>query len=156
MVKENEIRLSEQRRSKHGSGSTAKLRALLKPTGWKPMLILFLFFGFQQYSGIYITLFYAVTWFEEIGAGVNPYVASILVGLTRLFCSMVNTWLLRRFRRRTLCIVSSLGMAICMTVSGYFTMKILEGDKNGNWVSLWDCFFSAISYFVLIAYHYSK
>ncbi|XP_003424448.1 facilitated trehalose transporter Tret1-2 homolog isoform X3 [Nasonia vitripennis] len=133
IMKENEIKLSEQRRSKHG-GAVQKLRALLRPTGWKPMLILFLFFLFQQFSGIYITLFYAVTWFEEVGAGFDPYIASILVGLTRFFCSMVNTWLLRRFRRRILCIVSSLGMAVCMTVSGYFTMRITAGDKTGNWV----------------------
>lgn len=63
ILKENEIKLSEQRKSKHG-GISAKLRGFLKPTGWKPMMILFLFFSFQQFSGIYITLFYAVTWFQ--------------------------------------------------------------------------------------------
>lgn len=63
IMKENEIKLSEQRRSKRGSLST-KLRAFLKPTGWKPMIILIIFFLFQQFSGIYITLFYAVTWFQ--------------------------------------------------------------------------------------------
>ncbi|XP_011503775.1 PREDICTED: facilitated trehalose transporter Tret1-2 homolog [Ceratosolen solmsi marchali] len=134
IMKENEIKLSEQRRNKHGGGAIAKFRALLKPTGWKPMLILFLLFLFQQFSGIYITLFYAVTWFEEVGAGFDPYIASILVGLTRFFCSMINTWLLRRYRRRILCIISSLGMAVCMTVSGYFTMRINDGDKTGSWV----------------------
>lgn len=63
IVKENEIKMNEQRKSKHG-GVSAKMRAFLKPTGWKPMMILFLFFSFQQFSGIYITLFYAVTWFQ--------------------------------------------------------------------------------------------
>lgn len=63
IMKENEIKLSDERRSKHGGVST-KLRAFLKPTGWKPMTILFLLFLFQQFSGIYITLFYAVTWFQ--------------------------------------------------------------------------------------------
>lgn len=139
IIKENEIRRSEERRSKHGGsgGLTSKLYALLKPTGWKPMLILFLLFLFQQFSGIYITLFYAVTWFEEVGADFDPYIASILVGLTRFLCSMVNTWLLRRFKRRALCMISSLGMAACMAVSGYFTMRInVEGDTTGNWVSV--------------------
>ena len=70
IVKENEIKLSEQRKSKHGGVST-KLRGFLKPTGWKPLTILFLFFSFQQFSGIYITLFYAVTWFQ-----VNNYFSS--------------------------------------------------------------------------------
>lgn len=63
IVKENEIKLNEQRHSKHGS-AFHKLRGFMKPTGWKPLTILFLFFSFQQFSGIYITLFYAVTWFQ--------------------------------------------------------------------------------------------
>ncbi|EFN62868.1 Sugar transporter ERD6-like 6 [Camponotus floridanus] len=133
IMKENEIKLNEQRRSKHGNMSN-KLRGFLKPTGWKPMTILFFFFAFQQFSGIYITLFYAVTWFQEVGAGVDEYLASILVGLTRFLCSMVNTWLLRRYKRRALCIISSFGMAICMTVSGYFTLNIKNGDRSGYWV----------------------
>ncbi|KAG8039605.1 hypothetical protein G9C98_008248 [Cotesia typhae] len=109
IMKENEIKLSEQRRSKRGSLST-KLRAFLKPTGWKPMIILIIFFLFQQFSGIYITLFYAVTWFQEVKSGVNEYTASILVGLTPL------------------------GMAVCMSVSGYFTLQIKNGSESGNWV----------------------
>ncbi|KAK2588968.1 hypothetical protein KPH14_001818 [Odynerus spinipes] len=133
IMKENEIKLSERRRSNRGNVIT-KLRAFLKPTGWKPMLILFLFFSFQQFSGIYITLFYAVTWFQDVGAGVDAYLSSILVGVTRFFCSMVNTWLLRRYKRRPLCIISSLGMAACMTVSGYFTLCIHQGDRSGYWV----------------------
>ncbi|XP_017798520.1 PREDICTED: facilitated trehalose transporter Tret1-like [Habropoda laboriosa] len=133
IVKENEIKLSERRNSKHG-GVSAKLRAFLKPTGWKPITILILFFFFQQFSGIYITLFYAVTWFQEVGSGVDEYVASILVGVTRFLCSMVNTWLLRRYKRRPLCIVSSVGMALCMIVSGYYTYLIKNGDRSGYWV----------------------
>ncbi|KAM0729527.1 Facilitated trehalose transporter Tret1 [Formica fusca] len=133
IMKENEIKLNEQRRSKHGNVSN-KLRGFLKPTGWKPMVILFFFFSFQQFSGIYITLFYAVTWFQEVGAGVDEYLASILVGLTRFLCSMVNTWLLRRYKRRALCIISSFGMALCMTVSGYFSLNIKNGDRSGYWV----------------------
>ncbi|KAK0175161.1 hypothetical protein PV327_008936 [Microctonus hyperodae] len=70
IMKENEIKLSEQRRSKHG-GTSTKFRAFLKPTGWKPMIILFLFFLFQQFSGIYITLFYAVTWFQPMSWGLT-------------------------------------------------------------------------------------
>lgn len=157
IMKEHEIKLSEQRRSKN-SGLGTKMRAFLKPTGWKPMIILFFFFLFQQFSGIYITLFYAVTWiqasliiifnnimikknefyvekrgyfnflklFQASGAKIDSYWGSVLVGLTRFFCSMVNTWLLRRYKRRVLCIISAIGMSICMGVSGYFTLKLQE------------------------------
>ena len=73
IVKEQEIKLNEQRHSKHGSGAS-KWRGFLKPTGWKPMAILFLFFSFQQFSGIYITLFYAVTWFQVIERYLYMYI----------------------------------------------------------------------------------
>ncbi|XP_046617458.1 facilitated trehalose transporter Tret1-like isoform X1 [Neodiprion virginianus] len=134
ILKEHEIRLSEQRRSKH-EGTSAKLRSFLKPTGWKPMFILILLFLFQQYSGIYITLFYAVTWFEEAEVNVDPYKASIWVGLTRLVCSIGNTYLLRRFKRRMLCITSSVGMAIFMLISGYYTYSMKIQKVNlGDWI----------------------
>lgn len=70
-----------------------------------------------------------------MGAGVDEYIASILVGVTRFLCSMVNTWLLRRYKRRALCIISCIGMAACMAVSGYFTLNIKNGDRSGYWVS---------------------
>lgn len=41
--------------------SGSKLAQFLKPTGYKPMMILFWIFLIQQFSGIYITLLYAVT-----------------------------------------------------------------------------------------------
>lgn len=36
----------------------------LKPTGYKPLIILAILFAIQQFSGTYITLFYAVTFLE--------------------------------------------------------------------------------------------
>lgn len=52
------------------SFKTSKYAGFLRPTGYKPMIVLFFFFLIQQFSGIYITLFYAVTFvkvsvFEE-------------------------------------------------------------------------------------------
>lgn len=94
IVKENEIKLSEQRKSKHGGVST-KLRGFLKPTGWKPLTILFLFFSFQQFSGIYITLFYAVTWFQ-----VNNYFSSTF---TSIVGSPIRLYMLRFVINRNHC-----------------------------------------------------
>lgn len=58
--KEHDKRKSEQT----DSNRINKIKAFLKPTGYKPLGILFGLFFFQQFSGIYITLFYAVTFFE--------------------------------------------------------------------------------------------
>lgn len=42
----------------------SKFQYFLEPTGYKPLLSLFGLFLIQQFSGIYITLFYAVTFFQ--------------------------------------------------------------------------------------------
>lgn len=42
----------------------SKFAGFLKPTGYKPLIILFWLFLIQQFSGIYITLFFAVTFFQ--------------------------------------------------------------------------------------------
>lgn len=42
----------------------SKWAGFFRPTGYKPMIVLFFLFLIQQFSGIYITLFYAVTFFQ--------------------------------------------------------------------------------------------
>jgi len=106
----------------------------LQPTAYKPLLILSGLFVFQQFSGTYITLFYAVTFFKDVGTNINPYLASIFLGAVRFGMSMVNTWLMKRFERRTLLTASALGMAACMAISGLYTKWIYEGTTTQNWI----------------------
>ena len=60
LLKEHEDK--EKLRMKGGMAERAK--EFLKPTGYKPLLILLGLFVFQQFSGIYITLFYSITFFQ--------------------------------------------------------------------------------------------
>ncbi|KAL3270530.1 hypothetical protein HHI36_021069 [Cryptolaemus montrouzieri] len=117
-----------------GTGIGTKVRNFLKPTGYKPLIILIGLFFFQQFSGIYITLFYSVQLFKEVGSDINPYLASVVLGTLRCIMSMVNTYMLRTFRRRPLIMWSALGMAICMCVSGLFTKWIKEDLTHMTWV----------------------
>lgn len=52
--------------------NNSKWAGFFRPTGYKPMIILFFLFLIQQFSGIYITLFYAVTFFQ---VSVPPYLS---------------------------------------------------------------------------------
>ncbi|KAJ8941213.1 hypothetical protein NQ314_010461 [Rhamnusium bicolor] len=132
LQKEHQQKLEEQDR--RGSGGFAKLKEFFKPTGYKPIVILFGLFFFQQFSGIYITLFYSVTFFKEVGSTLNPYLASVLIGTVRMIMSCVNTYLLRTFHRRPLVMISGICMGICMGFSGLFTYWIKEGTSTQNWV----------------------
>lgn len=74
LIRESEVRSQEKMRSaskasfteyaNQGFFKNKTIREFMKPTGYKPMVILFFLFLIQQFSGIYITLFYAVTYFE--------------------------------------------------------------------------------------------
>jgi facilitated trehalose transporter len=119
LVKEDEQKKLEARAD---GGST--IREFLKPTGYKPLLIISGVFFFQQFSGIYIFLFYSVSFFEAVGTSVNPYIASILIGVIRLVMSLVNTWMLKHFSRRVLIMISATGMGISTFISGLFTYWI--------------------------------
>ncbi|KAJ3650887.1 hypothetical protein Zmor_016963 [Zophobas morio] len=130
LLKEHEDK--EKLRMKGGMAERAK--EFLKPTGYKPLLILLGLFVFQQFSGIYITLFYSITFFQEVHSGMDPYFVSILIGGVRFFMSIVNTYMLKTFCRRTLIIYGSAAMAVCMFVSGLYTHWIKEGVTTLTWV----------------------
>jgi len=53
--------------------------------------------------------------------------AAIYIGLTRFLVGMLAVMLIRNIGVRPLMIVSSLGMASCMALSGYMTMDPTHG-----------------------------
>ncbi|XP_051175724.1 facilitated trehalose transporter Tret1-like isoform X2 [Leptopilina boulardi] len=79
---------------------------------WKPFLILFLFFAIQQFCGIYIILFYAVSVLKDIGVSIDEYLGSVGIGAVRLLASIVGAALSRNLGRKTLASISGLGMAV--------------------------------------------
>lgn len=88
------------------------LKAVHMPSVWKPFFILLAFFAFQQISGIYIILFYAVNVLKDIGIDLNEYSASVGIGVIRLFASIAGAGLANSFGRKVLAFVSGLGMTI--------------------------------------------
>nr|CAD7411095.1 unnamed protein product [Timema cristinae] len=116
-----------------------KARPFQKQTVWKPFIILVLFFAFQEGSGIYIILYYAVNLFEEVGTGLNEFVASIIVGGVRLVMSIVGTILIRNFGRKTLAVASGIGMGMSMAVGGayeHFYSYLPSSERPLIWIPL--------------------
>lgn len=62
-----------------------------------------------------------------MGVEVDPFQAAILVGLVRFCMGLVAVALIRRVGNRRLMTASSLGMAVCMLLSGYFTLHPEKG-----------------------------
>lgn len=69
LIRENEKRISDNLKNVNGKGQQqSKWAGFLKPTGYKPLTILFFLFLIQQFSGIYITLFFSVTFLQVIAS----------------------------------------------------------------------------------------
>jgi MFS family permease len=65
LIRENERRLSKVNANDSDiKRSNTRWNAMKKPTFYKPLTILFFLFFIQQFSGIYITLFYSVTFLQ--------------------------------------------------------------------------------------------
>lgn len=60
---------------------------------YRPFIVLVLLFFFQQMSGIYAIIFYAVNLCTTIGTkfgGINEYVAMLIINITRFVFIIVN------------------------------------------------------------------
>ncbi|KAJ8680355.1 hypothetical protein QAD02_016142 [Eretmocerus hayati] len=91
---------------------------LQSPSAYKPTMILFVLLAFQQLTGVYVIIFYALSVFEsignEFGHGLNKYDAMVILGIIRFVMSVLTALFSKKFGRRILCIISALGMSIFM------------------------------------------
>ncbi|XP_062528207.1 facilitated trehalose transporter Tret1-2 homolog isoform X3 [Bombyx mori] len=108
-----------------------KLALFKRKNVLKPFVLLIVFFIFQEMSGIYIILYYAVDFFKSVGTSVNEFTASIIVGGVRVFMGAVGACLINSFRRKTLAAVSGLllgiamlGAAVCDSLNGPPLVKL--------------------------------
>ncbi|XP_066144663.1 facilitated trehalose transporter Tret1-like isoform X2 [Euwallacea fornicatus] len=134
LQEEQQKKKEEQDKMKAKKGIKFIMHEFLKPTGWKPLIILCGLFFFQHFSGIYITMFYSITFIQEAGSSINGYFASIMIGVVRLIMSVSSIYILKRYRRRSLIFVSSTSMALCMFIAGLWTRWIQEGTTEMRWV----------------------
>lgn len=119
-----------------------QMKYFMKPMCWKPLLIMITFFFFQQASGTFVIVFYAVDFVKEAGVSIDPYFAAILIGLSRVIAVMCLGMVCRRYGRRPPTIVSGSLMTIFMvTLSAYLFSIHLNVIGNStieklNWLPL--------------------
>jgi MFS family permease len=82
---------------------------VLKMSFLKPFFVMIGFFLLMQCSGVNAVSFYTVDILDGLGSGVDPYVATNIIGVLRVIMSVVACFLARRFGRRPLAVTSFLG-----------------------------------------------
>lgn len=113
-----------------------QLKMFLLPTFYKPFLILTVIFFIQQFTGVFLVMFNSVIFCQEIGTTVDPYLVSIYIFSVKVAITFVEFFLMRKFNRRTLLLVSAGGMAVSVSLSGLNTYWIQQGTSNYPWVPL--------------------
>lgn len=109
--------LQKEREHKALSTQTSNWKTCLKPIVYKPVLLLVCIFLFQQLSGAYAVIFYAIDIFRELKVQYEEFIL-IMFGAIRFIMAFVSLLLSRVFGRRPLLFLSGIGMSLsCLTTS---------------------------------------
>jgi sugar porter (SP) family MFS transporter len=84
----------------------------------KPILLAMLVAGFNQLSGINALLYYLNDIFAASGGDLSPDTQAIIIGVVNAIFTGVGMLLIDRIGRKTLLLIGSAGMAVCLAVAG--------------------------------------
>ncbi|XP_017484590.1 PREDICTED: facilitated trehalose transporter Tret1-2 homolog [Rhagoletis zephyria] len=90
------------------------LECIRQPEVYKPLLILMGLFAFQQLTGIFVVVVYAVQISQEAGVTIDPFMCAVMIGVGRVVTTVLLGTILERWGRRRSGMVSALGMCVCM------------------------------------------
>lgn len=77
---------------------------------------------FQQLSGINVVMFYAHKIFEMSGSSLPPGISAIILGVVQVFATAVAAYVVDRFGRKLLLIISLGTMCVCQVILGIYFM----------------------------------
>ncbi|CAG9772782.1 unnamed protein product [Ceutorhynchus assimilis] len=101
-----------------------KLNIYKDPIVWKPLIILIVLFLFQQLSGAYVIIFYAVDIFREISGKsadkLDGFGALIILGGIRFVVAIISAVISRKLGRRVLMFICCIGMIFTSLGCGFY------------------------------------
>ncbi|XP_073811259.1 facilitated trehalose transporter Tret1-2 homolog [Musca autumnalis] len=99
-----------------GEKKPSFFKSLKLPEVYKPLLILMGLFTFQQITGIFVVIVYAVQIAMEAGVTIDPFMCAIMIGVARVVTTCPMAYILEKWGRRRSGLISALGMGVCMTL----------------------------------------
>jgi len=95
----------------------------------KPLFLGMTLFFVQQFSGQYCIIFYATMIFKYADHFINDYLETVVIGIVRMFATLIAIFLVNFLTRRFLLILSGLTMSLATgLLGGYFYLREKEGD----------------------------
>ncbi|XP_015112221.1 facilitated trehalose transporter Tret1 [Diachasma alloeum] len=82
---------------------------------------------FQQMCGIDAVLFYTVKIFQEAESSIDPFLATIIIGLIEVVMAAVVAVTIDKFGRKPLLVLSGTAMTLCLGVLGYYFKLQTDG-----------------------------
>ncbi|KAK0175343.1 hypothetical protein PV327_009097 [Microctonus hyperodae] len=109
------------------------LNALRHPEVWKPFCILNTYFLFQQFCGIYVVIAYAVDIVVHSGIIADAYFITVIIGVIQFVGGVACVICSRKMGRRSLSIISGVGMSIALGILGFYIQFGKGIDLNKNY-----------------------
>lgn len=85
-----------------------------RPEVYKPFILMCSMFAFQQLSGIFVVIVYAVQFTKASGVSINPFLCAVAIGSSRAVASLIIGFCMDKFDRRKPGMFSSFSMSVCM------------------------------------------
>lgn len=123
-----QVRLAKKNRIK------LSMRSIQRPDIYKPMLIAIFALFFQQFSGVNGVQFYMNDIFARSGSNLTAKQSTLISNGFMLFATIVGAFVIDRFGRRILIMLSALGMALSIGALGFYYYKHpeLAHDYDGS------------------------
>lgn len=103
-----------------------------RPEVYKPFVLMCSMFAFQQLTGIFVVIVYAVQFCKSSGVAINPFLCAVAIGASRAIATLIIGFCMDKFDRRKPAIFSSCSMTICMF--GIAAYVYNGSDPSLNWL----------------------
>ena len=114
----------------HGLTMTEAIRNLRRPDVRKPFLLIIVNFLFVMFSGPFAIIFYSVEIFQNIGAGLDKHLASIIVAAIRVIGGIFGIFIIQKLPRVRLSMIVMTMMSVSMAVLGLsLYLRTLSGPS---------------------------
>ncbi|XP_001604742.4 facilitated trehalose transporter Tret1 isoform X2 [Nasonia vitripennis] len=127
------VNFSNKNNLKRLTGLREILKALVQPNALKPFALLFLYFLIYQWTGTNAVTFYAVDIIADSGIKLNKYLVAVLLGVVRLASTIAACIACRRFGRRPMTFISSIGCGVAMLSFGSY-VSFKDQLSNYSWI----------------------